>query len=79
MIYLTAIACSFAFVFLKAFQQRNVAFDNYIWVLPTSYCMAFAEVYVIALIAQQGAGLLLNRYGRWYRRFIGNAFTQEVC
>ena len=45
---------SFVFVFLKAFQQRNVAFDNYRWVFPTSMAMAATEVYVIATIATQG-------------------------
>ena len=44
----------FVFVFLKAFQQRNVAFDHYWPVLPTSWAMALTEVYVIALVAQEG-------------------------
>jgi len=41
----------FAFVFFKAFQQRNVAFMHYKWVLPISYCMAVTEVIVISVIA----------------------------
>lgn len=48
---------SFVFVFLKAFQQRNVAFDNYVWVFPTSLAMAATEVYVIASIANRGYSL----------------------
>lgn len=46
---------TFIFIFLKAFQQRNVAFDApaYVVVL-TSLCMAFAEVYVIAAVVVQG-------------------------
>lgn len=45
---------SFAFVFTKAFQQRNVAFDNYIAVIPTSLLMAATELYVIVNIAEKG-------------------------
>ena len=54
----TLFAASFVFVFLKAFQQRNVAFDNYRWVLPTSMGMAATEVYVISVIATQGYAVL---------------------
>lgn len=49
-----AFAASFVFIFLKALQQRNVAFDNYKWVFPTSLGMAFTEYGVIALIASRG-------------------------
>lgn len=55
---LTLFAASFVFVFLKAFQQRNVAFDNYWWVMPCSMGMAATEVYVISVIATQGYALL---------------------
>jgi hypothetical protein len=51
---LTAGLASAVFVFLKAFQQRNVAFDNYIAVMPVSYLMAMAEVYVIGSVAVSG-------------------------
>lgn len=43
----------FIFVFFKAFQQRNVAFMHYRWVLPTSYLMACTEVFVISLVAHE--------------------------
>ena len=49
----------FAFVFLKAFQQRNVAFDHYWPVIPTSWLMAAAEVYVIATIVRIGYDFVL--------------------
>jgi len=52
-----AFAAMFAFVFLKAFQQRNVAFDHYWPVIPISWCMALAEVYVIAVIVRVGYDL----------------------
>jgi hypothetical protein len=57
--YLTVFLASFAFIFLKAFQQRNVAFDNYGWVLPTSFGLALTEVYVIANVAKNGFTLPL--------------------
>jgi len=44
----------YIFVFLKAFQQRSVAFDHYRWVVPTSMLMASAEVFLIAQIAHLG-------------------------
>lgn len=52
--YVLAFWAAFGFVFLKAFQQRNVAFGKYAWVLPISLAMASAEVYVVALIARTG-------------------------
>ncbi len=57
--YATAAGAMFIFVFLKAFQQRNVAFNHYWPVIPTSLLMALAEVYVIALIATTGYDLRL--------------------
>ena len=53
MIYITTFIASFAFIFLRAFQQRNVAFDNYVWIVPTSLLMASTEFVVISNIAQQ--------------------------
>ena len=41
----------FVFVFFKAFQQRNVAFMHYRWILPISYAMSCTEVFVISLVA----------------------------
>lgn len=51
---LYAAAAMFAFVFLKAFQQRNVAFDHYWPVLPISWCMFSTEAYVIVAVASRG-------------------------
>lgn len=42
-----------AFVFVKAFQQRNVAFLHYKWVMPTSLLMSCTEVVVIGYVAIQ--------------------------
>ncbi len=44
----------FFYVLLRAFQQRNVAFDNYGWVVPTSYCMAIVDVFIIAFVSHAG-------------------------
>jgi hypothetical protein len=50
----------FVFVFLKAFQQRNVAFDAPAWVvIVTSLFMAATEVYVIAAIVLEGYSIPL--------------------
>ena len=48
---LIAATAYFIFVFFKAFQQRNVAFMHYRWILPISYCMAVSEVAIISLVA----------------------------
>lgn len=56
---LASFFAALTFVFLKAFQQRNVAFDNYRLILPTSLCMAASEVYVVDAIASQGWSVLL--------------------
>jgi Na+/H+ antiporter NhaC len=49
------IIASFISVFVKAFQQRNVAFNNYISVPLFSFGMAFTEVYIIINIVNLGA------------------------
>lgn len=45
---------NFGFIFLKAFQQLNVTKGHYWWVMPTSFTMAIAEVYVVFNVAQNG-------------------------
>jgi hypothetical protein len=50
---------NYGFIALKAWQQRNVAFNKYWVVLPTSWAIALTEVYVIAKIAAFGFGLWL--------------------
>ncbi len=44
----------FSYVFCRAFQQRNVAFGHYAWVMPASFGMATIDVFVIAAIASRG-------------------------
>lgn len=52
--YLEMFAACYVYVLLRAFQQRNVAFDNYKWIIPTSYFMASADVFIVAFIARTG-------------------------
>lgn len=59
MILLTGFIASMVFIFFKAFQQRNVAFEHYRWILPTSISMGLTEFYVIALIVKEGYNLPL--------------------
>lgn len=52
--YLAVFLGMFIYVMLRAFQQRNVAFDHYRWVIPTSYAMAATDMFLIASIAKAG-------------------------
>jgi hypothetical protein len=45
-------ATMFLYVILRALQQRNVAYDNYGWVIPTSYAMACADVFLITTVSK---------------------------
>ena len=68
---LLAGAAYFLYVFFKAFQQRNVAFDHYAWVLPISYAMSFTEVLVISLVAHKTATTGLTWELAWFAGAIG--------
>ncbi len=63
MIYLTAFATSFLYIFLKCYQQLNVVHKQYLWVLPTSMAMAACEVFVIATTAKTGFGWIALTIG----------------
>ena len=74
----------FFYVFARAFQQRNVAFGNYAWVMPFSFAMATIDVFVVATVARTGfawgivlamavgggAGAMaaMNIHERWFRK-----------
>ena len=45
---------NFLFIGLKAFQQRNIVYNDYAFVVVTSYLIAVAEVYVVFTIASNG-------------------------
>ena len=45
----------FLVVSFKAFQQRNVAFLHYKWIMPVSYLMSLTDVAVISLVAYKAS------------------------
>ena len=52
--------CSLTFVFLKAFQSRNVVLDRDRWVMPTAALIACAEVgMLVAIIEDPGLWAIL--------------------
>lgn len=52
--YVVMFGACYVYVLLRAFQQRNVAFDNYWWIIPTSYGMSVVDVFIVAFIAHTG-------------------------
>jgi hypothetical protein len=61
--YALAFASTFAFIFLKSFQQLNVVHRKYWWIVPTSLLMAVCEVYVITVAATNGWGWIILPVG----------------
>lgn len=57
--YLAAFAAAFVFVGLRSTQQLNVVHKKYKWILPTSYMMAFVEVFLISQMAANGVGWIV--------------------
>jgi hypothetical protein len=51
MIYITIFVVYFIYVFLRAFQQRNVIHNNYMMILPVSYGMALCDAGMMYSIA----------------------------
>lgn len=54
--YVLIFLVSFVYIFLKSFQQLNVVWKKYWWVLPISYCLAFSEALLWIQIVNQGIG-----------------------
>jgi len=52
--YIIIFLASCISIFLRAFQQRNVAWAYYWWITATAYFIAIVEIYVISNIAQRG-------------------------
>ena len=61
----------FLFVFFKAFQQRNVAFLHYKWIMPISYAMSLMDVAVISLVAFKASTSGLSMELVWLGLAIG--------
>ena len=55
MIYVMLLFTSLIFIALRAFQQLNVQHDRYLWVAPTSLCMAVVEVMTITNVVKSGS------------------------
>lgn len=55
MMYFTLFCTSLCFIALRAFQQLNVQHDRYLWVPPTTACMAIAEVLTITTVVKSGS------------------------
>jgi hypothetical protein len=47
------------YVFLRAFQQKNVQSAKYSWMLPVSIMMGFFDVFIISTIAKTDVNLIL--------------------
>lgn len=54
MTHLLLFSANFGFIFLKAFQSRNVAHLHYWSVVPLSLLLAMSEVFMISTIAILG-------------------------
>lgn len=54
-LYLTLFFTSLTFIALRAFQQLNVQHDRYLWVPPTTACMAVVEVLTVTSIIKSGS------------------------
>ncbi len=59
MLYFLAMISIFVFVFLKAWQQQNIAHRTYWWIMPTSMLMAVTEVYSVSIMAKNGLGWIV--------------------
>jgi len=76
--FLILFAANFLRVFVRAFQQRNVHFLNYVWVPPTSFVMTIAEVYIVGYIGWTAysivqSGELLSAIPPFIIMWLGNA------
>lgn len=61
--YLVIFAVSFAFIFLKAWQQLNVVHHQLWWIVPTSFCLAACEVYLVFHMARSGVDWIVLPLG----------------
>lgn len=57
MTYFLLFLANFVFIFMKAFQQRNVSGAHYFAILPTSFALAATEVYIIVQVVAKGIDL----------------------
>lgn len=60
---LLCFASSFAFIFLKSWQQLNVVHYQLWWIVPTSFAMATCEIVVVSNMAHHGWGWIILPIG----------------
>ena len=63
MTFAAAFVAAFVFVFLKSWQQQNVTFQKYLWIMPTSMAMALCEGYVVWRLAAAFKPVLILTIG----------------
>ena len=63
MTFIAAFIAAFVFVFLKSWQQQNVVYQKYLWILPTSMAMALCEGYVVWQLASAFKPVLIFTIG----------------
>lgn len=56
-------AVSFAFIFLKAWQQLNVIHHQLWWIVPTSFALAACEVFLIVQASAYGVSWIVFPLG----------------
>ena len=59
MIYMAIGGTTLIYVFLRAFQQKNVMHNQYLWMIPVSYGMGMCDVYIIHSVASSENPLYL--------------------
>jgi len=57
--YLIAFGVSYAYIYLKAWQQINVIHKRYTWVVPVSFMLALCEVTTIGLVVHTSFWLFI--------------------
>lgn len=57
--YTLTFLSSFLYIFTKSFQQNNVTYRQYKWILPTSMVMAVMEVFMVSVLSKHGIGWLV--------------------
>lgn len=56
---LLAFSITFAAIFLKGWQHKNVIHDRYVWIVFTSYLMATLDILTIGLVVKYGTDMII--------------------
>lgn len=87
--YVMLFATSLAFIALRAFQQLNVQHDRFLWVPPTTACMAVCEVTSIGAIVKVASlwaavpmaigGVLGCWAAMWFHKYMRERKFSDPC